>query len=48
MFIRGNAIPGEPNIKRINQFPNPPIKNGIKKIIRNACLVTIVYYKFDH
>ena len=34
LFIHGNAISGEPNIKGINQFPNPPIKNGItiKKI----------------
>ena len=44
LFIRGKAISGDPSIKGINQFPNPPIKNGItiKKIIKNACLVTIV------
>jgi len=31
-----------PNIKGINQFPNPPIRIGItiKKIIIKACAVT--------
>ena len=44
LFIRGKAILGDPNIKGINQFPNPPIKNGItiKKIIKNSWLITIV------
>lgn len=46
LFRRGNAMSGAPNIKGINQFPNPPIKVGItkKKIIKNACAVTIVLY----
>jgi hypothetical protein len=44
LFIRGNAISGAPIIKGINQFPKPPIIIGmtIKKIIINACAVTIV------
>ncbi|KAI4477771.1 hypothetical protein M0802_014668 [Mischocyttarus mexicanus] len=36
LFIRGNAISGAPNIRGINQFPNPPIINGVpnsKRII---------------
>lgn len=43
LFIRGNAISGAPNIRGINQFPNPPIIIGItmKKIIMNAWAVTI-------
>jgi hypothetical protein len=43
LFIRGNAISGEPSINGTSQFPNPPIKIGItiKKIIINACAVTI-------
>lgn len=43
LFIRGNAISGEPNINGINQFPNPPIIIGItiKKIMIKACAVTI-------
>ena len=46
LFNRGNAISGIPNIKGSNQFPNPPMNIGItkKKIIRNACAVTIVSY----
>lgn len=38
LFIRGNAISGAPNIKGINQLPNPPMRTGItrKKIIRKA------------
>ncbi|KAF7381314.1 hypothetical protein HZH68_016189 [Vespula germanica] len=28
LFIRGNAISGTPNIKGINQFPNPPTKKA--------------------
>lgn len=43
LFIRGKAISGAPNIKGINQFPNPPIITGItiKKIIIKAWAVTI-------
>jgi len=43
LFIRGKAISGPPNIKGINQFPNPPIRIGItiKKIIIKACAVTM-------
>lgn len=43
LFIRGNAISGDPNINGTNQFPNPPIIIGItiKKIMMNACAVTI-------
>jgi len=46
LFNRGNAISGIPNIKGSSQFPNPPMNIGItkKKIIKNACLVTIVLY----
>jgi len=46
LFSRGNAISGIPNIKGSNQFPNPPMNIGItkKKIIKNACAVTIVLY----
>lgn len=49
LFIRGNAISGAPNINGTSQFPNPPIKIGItiKKIIRNACAVTIVLYNWS-
>jgi hypothetical protein len=38
LFKRGKAISGAPNIRGINQFPNPPINTGItiKKIIINA------------
>jgi hypothetical protein len=46
LLRRGNAISGAPSINGNNQLPNPPIKTGItkKKIIRNACAVTIVLY----
>jgi hypothetical protein len=46
LFIRGKAISGAPINIGTNQFPNPPIKIGItiKKIIRNACAVTITLY----
>jgi hypothetical protein len=46
LFIRGKAISGAPIIRGTNQFPNPPIRIGItkKKIIMNACLVTITLY----
>jgi len=44
LFRRGNAISGAPSIRGRSQFPNPPINTGItkKKIIKNACAVTIV------
>lgn len=44
LFIRGNAMSGSPSIRGTSQLPNPPIITGItkKKIIRNACAVTIV------
>lgn len=43
LFIRGKAISGAPSISGTNQFPNPPIINGItiKKIIMKAWAVTI-------
>lgn len=46
LFSRGNAISGAPSINGRSQFPNPPINTGMtrKKIIRNACAVTIVLY----
>lgn len=46
LFIRGKAISGAPIISGTSQLPNPPIKMGItkKKIIINACLVTITLY----
>jgi len=44
LFRRGKAISGAPSIRGRSQFPNPPINTGItkKKIIRNACAVTMV------
>jgi len=44
LFRRVNAISGIPSIRGSNQFPKPPINTGItkKKIIKNACAVTIV------
>jgi len=44
LFRRGNAISGVPNISGNSQLPKPPINTGItrKKIIKNACAVTIV------
>jgi len=47
LFNLGNAISGAPIIKGTNQFPKPPIITGItkKKIIVNACAVTITLYK---
>lgn len=44
LFRRGKAISGAPSIRGRSQFPNPPMNTGItkKKIIRNACAVTIV------
>ena len=49
MFNRGNAISGAPNIRGRSQLPKPPIKVGItrKKIIRNACAVTIELYNWS-
>lgn len=49
LFRRGKAISGAPNIRGINQLPNPPIITGMtkKKIIRNACAVTIVLYSWS-
>lgn len=46
LFSRGKAISGAPNIRGNNQFPKPPMNTGItrKKIIKNACAVTIVLY----
>jgi len=46
LFLRGKAMSGAPSILGTNQFPNPPIKNGItkKKIIMNACAVTSTLY----
>ena len=43
LFIRGNAISGAPIISGTSQFPKPPINigNTIKKIITNACAVTM-------
>lgn len=48
LFNRGKAISGAPNILGTNQFPNPPIKNGItkKKIMIKACAVTITLYNW--
>ena len=48
LFIRGQAISGEPSIRGIKKFPNPSIIKSIivKKIIINA-LVT-KNYKLDH
>ena len=48
LFIRGKAISGTDNIRGIIQFPKPPIMIGItiKKIIKNACIVTKVMYSY--
>ena len=42
LFIRGNAMSGEPIISGIIQLPNPPIIAGMitKKIITSPCEVT--------
>jgi hypothetical protein len=44
LLRRGKAISGAPSINGRSQLPNPPINTGItrKKIIKNACAVTIV------
>ena len=49
LFKRGKAISGAPNIRGINQFPNPPISTGItiKKIITKACAVTMTLYNWS-
>lgn len=49
LFIRGNLISGAERVKGESQFPNPPIITGItkKKIIRNACAVTMVLYSWS-
>ena len=49
LFSRGNAISGAPSIRGSSQLPNPPINTGItrKKIIKNACAVTIVLYNWS-
>ena len=49
LFRRGNAISGAPSINGRSQFPNPPINIGMtrKKIMRNACAVTIVLYSWS-
>jgi hypothetical protein len=46
LFNLGKAISGPPTIKGIKKLPKPPIKAGItmKKIINNACAVTILLY----
>ena len=46
LFKRGKAMSGAPNIRGRSQLPKPPMNTGItkKKIIRNACAVTIVLY----
>lgn len=47
LFRRGKAISVVPHISGTNQFPNPAIRIGItvKKIITNACAVTIALYR---
>lgn len=44
LLRRGNAMSGAPSISGRSQLPKPPIIIGItkKKIMRNACAVTIV------
>jgi hypothetical protein len=46
LFNLGNAISGAPINRGIIQLPYPPINAGItiKKIIINACAVTITLY----
>jgi len=47
LFILGKLISGAPIIKGTNQLPKLPINTGItkKKIMMNACAVTITLYK---
>ena len=49
LFNLGKAMSGAPIYKGTNQFPKPPIMTGItkKKIITNACAVTITLYKWS-
>lgn len=49
LFIRGNAMSGAPNMRGRSQLPKPPIMIGmtIKKIIKNACAVTMVLYSWS-
>lgn len=49
LLRRGNAMSGAPSINGRSQLPNPPINTGItrKKIIKNACAVTIVLYSWS-
>lgn len=49
LLRRGNAMSGAPSIRGTSQLPNPPIITGItrKKIIKNACAVTIVLYSWS-
>ena len=48
LFNLGNAMSGAPSKIGTNQLPKPPIKRGItmKKIIINACAVTITLYSW--
>ena len=42
LFMHGNAVAGAPSIKGTNQFPKPPIRNGInKKFITKVWAVTM-------
>ena len=49
LFIRGYSTSGLPSIRGTSQLPKPPIITGItrKKIIKNACAVTIVLYNWS-
>jgi len=49
LLSRGNAMSGAPSIRGTSQFPKPPIITGItmKKIIINACAVTITLYSWS-
>lgn len=49
LLSRGKAMSGTPNMSGISQFPKPPIITGItiKKIITNACAVTITLYNWS-
>ncbi len=43
LFMRGNAMSGEPIISGTIQLPNPPMSAGIttKKIMMSPCAVMI-------
>lgn len=47
LFNRGKHISWAPNRIGSSKFPNPPIRIGItiKKIIKNACIVTTLLKK---